>query len=71
MTHIAEEANEVKSHFLSNMSYDIRSTLNNVLGFSQLMTQDPDSIEANQWEEYSEIIQTNSTELIQLVNDVL
>lgn len=71
MTHIAEEANEVKSHFLSNMSYDIRSTLNNVLGFSQLMTQDPDSIETTQWEEYSEIVQTNSTELIQLVNDVL
>ena len=71
MTQIAEEANEVKSHFLSNMSYDIRSTLNNVLGFSQLMTQDPNSIETAQWKEYSEIVQTNSTELIQLVNDIL
>ena len=70
MTQIAE-ANEVKSHFLSNMSYDIRSTLNNVLGFSQLMTQDPNSIETAQWKEYSEIVQTNSTELIQLVNDIL
>lgn len=71
MTQIAEEANEVKSHFLSNMSYDIRSTLNNVLGFSQLMTQDPNSIETAQWKEYSEIVQTNSTKLIQLVNDIL
>lgn len=71
MTQIAEESNEVKSHFLSNMSYDIRSTLNNVLGFSQLMTQDPNSIETAQWKEYSEIVQTNSTELIQLVNDIL
>ena len=71
MTQIAEEANEVKSHFLSNMSYDIRSTLNNVLGFSQLMTQDPNSIETAHWKEYSEIVQTNSTELIQLVNDIL
>ena len=71
MTQIAEEANEVKSHFLSNMSYDIRSTLNNVLGFSQLMTQDPNSIETAQWKEYSEIVQTNSTELIRLVNDIL
>ena len=71
MTQIAEEANEVKSHFLSNMRYDIRSTLNNVLGFSQLMTQDPNSIETAQWKEYSEIVQTNSTELIQLVNDIL
>ena len=30
---------------------------------------DPESMEADQWKEYSEIIQTNSAELIQLVND--
>lgn len=71
MTRIAEETNEVKSRFLSNMSYDIRSTLNNVLGFSQLMTQDPDSIGSDQWKEYSGIVQNNSAELIQLVNDIL
>lgn len=68
---IAEEANEVKSRFLVNMSYNIRIPLNNVLGFSQLMTTDPESMDASQWKEYSEIIQTNSAELIQLVNDVL
>lgn len=71
MSQIAEEANEVKSRFLINMSYNIRIPLNNVLGFSQLMTTDPESMDATQWKEYSEIIQTNSTELIQLVNDVL
>lgn len=71
MSRIAEEANEVKSHFLANMSYNIRIPLNNVLGFSQLMTADPDSVDASQWKEYSEIIQSNSAELIKLVNDVL
>lgn len=71
MSRIAEEANEVKSRFLVNMSYNIRIPLNNVLGFSQLMTIDPESMNASQWKEYSEIIQTNSAELIQLVNDVL
>ena len=71
MSQIAEEANEVKSRFLVNMSYNIRIPLNNVLGFSQLMTIDPESMDASQWKEYSEIIQTNSAELIQLVNDVL
>lgn len=71
MSRIAEEANEVKSRFLVNMSYNIRIPLNNVLGFSQLMTTDPESMDAAQWKEYSEIIQTNSAELIQLVNDVL
>ncbi|WP_455586546.1 sensor histidine kinase [Bacteroides sp.] len=71
MTLIAEEANDVKSRFLTNMSYNIRIPLNNVLGFSQLMTVDPESVDAAQWKEYSEIVQTNSAELIQLVNDVL
>ena len=71
MSRIAEEANEVKSRFLINMSYNIRIPLNNVLGFSQLMTADPSSMGVSEWKEYSEIVQTNSTELIQLVNDVL
>lgn len=71
MTLIAEEANEVKNRFLTNMSYNIRIPLNNVLGFSQLMTVDPNSVDADEWKEYSEIIQSNSNELIQLVNDVL
>ena len=71
MSMIAEEANEVKSRFLANMSYNIRIPLNNVLGFSQLMTTDVENIDATQWKAYTEIIQANSAELIQLVNDVL
>ena len=40
LTAIAEEANEIKSRFLANMSYNIRIPLNNVVGFSQLITDD-------------------------------
>lgn len=71
MSLIAEEANEVKNRFLANMSYNIRIPLNNVLGFSELMTKDANNIDATQWKRYSDIIQSNSAELIQLVNDVL
>lgn len=71
MSRIAEEANEVKSRFLANMSYNIRIPLNNVLGFSRLMTANPDDVDAARWKKYSEIVQSNSDELIQLVNDVL
>lgn len=67
---IAEEANEVKSRFLANMSYNIRIPLNNVVGFSQLLSTDTDLSE-DERNDYSGIIQANSTELIQLVNDVL
>lgn len=71
MTLVAEEANSVKTDFLASMSYNIRLSLNNVLGFSQLLTMDSGKIDASQWKEYSRIVQTNSAELIQLVNDVL
>lgn len=36
LTSIAEEANEIKSHFLTNMSYNIRILLNNVGDFYKL-----------------------------------
>lgn len=67
---IAEEANEIKSRFLANMSYSIRIPLNNVVGFSQLLSTD-NGLDEEERKEYSGIIQANSGELIQLVNDVL
>lgn len=68
----ADEANDVKSRFLANMSYNIRISLNNVLGFTQLMMEEgAKDIDAEQWKEYSDIVQCNSEELIQLVNNVL
>lgn len=70
LTAIAEEANEIKSRFLANMSYNIRIPLNNVVGFSQLITDDTGLSEEGK-REYSGIIQNNAAELIQLVNNVL
>lgn len=70
LTAIAEEANEIKSRFLANMSYNIRIPLNNVVGFSQLITDDT-GLERRGKREYSGIIQNNAAELIQLVNNVL
>ena len=70
LTAIAEEANEIKSRFLTTMSYNIRIPLNNVVGFSQLMTEDA-NLSEDEKREYSGIIQSNSAELIRLVNNVL
>lgn len=69
-TRTAEEANEVKNLFLSNMSYNIRTPLNSVVGFSQLMAIDPE-MDEEQRKEYSAIIKKNSEVLLNLVNDVL
>ena len=68
---VTEEANEMKGNFLANMSYNIRVSLNNVLGFSQIITQENENISDEEWKEYSEIIQTNSNDLINMVNNVL
>lgn len=62
--------NEIKDRFLSNMSYNIRTPLNNVVGFSQLIASEP-NIEEKAREEYAEIIRQSSEKLMRLVNDVL
>lgn len=64
------ESNEIKNRFLSNMSYNIRTPLNNVVGFSQLIASDP-NIDKVTRQEYSNIIHQSSEKLMRLVNDVL
>jgi signal transduction histidine kinase len=39
----AEKANLAKSEFLSSMSYELRTPMNAVLGFAQLMEYDPNN----------------------------
>lgn len=64
------ETNEIKNRFLSNMSYNIRTPLNNVVGFSQLIACEP-NIDEGTRKEYSNIIHQSSEKLMRLVNDVL
>ena len=64
------KSNEIKNRFLSNMSYNIRTPLNNVVGFSQLIASDP-NIDKVTRQEYSNIIHQSSEKLMRLVNDVL
>ena len=40
-TENVRKTNEIKNRFLSNMSYNIRTPLNNVVGFSQLIAANP------------------------------
>ena len=63
-------ANEMKNRFLTNMSYNIRTPLNNVVGFSQLIASEPEMNDEVR-QEYSNIIYRSSEYLLKLVNDVL
>ena len=65
----AEEANQLKSAFVSNMSHEIRTPLNAIVGFSSLLINSVEPSEELQ--EYANIIQTNSNLLLQLISDVL
>ena len=65
----AKSANEAKSHFLANMSHDIRTPLNAVQGFAALLGMDagdPDKVR-----DYARKITVSSRHLLGLVNDVL
>lgn len=65
----AEEANQLKSAFVSNMSHEIRTPLNAIVGFSSLLINSVEPSEELQ--EYANIIQTNSNLLLQLISDIL
>ncbi|MBQ3669950.1 MAG: response regulator [Treponema sp.] len=65
----AKYANEAKSTFLSNMSHDIRTPMNAIIGFTTLALQSQKSPE--KISEYLGKIQVSSNHLLSLINDVL
>ena len=65
----ARSANEAKSNFLSNMSHDIRTPMNAIVGFSMLLEKDADN--AEKVREYIRKITASSHHLLSLINDVL
>ena len=66
---IAEEANRAKSSFLSNMSHDIRTPMNAIVGFAALLARDAGNPEKVL--EYTKKITASSQHLLGLINDIL
>ena len=64
----AQETEELKNTFLLNMSYEIRTPLNAVLGFAELFNS-PHDVEDEPV--FAEEIKRNTDELLNLVNDIL
>ena len=68
-TREAERANKAKSDFLFNMSHDIRTPMNAILGFSALMEKDIDDKE--KLRDYLGKIKASGDFLLSLINNVL
>ena len=67
---MAEKANLAKSDFLSSMSHELRSPLNAILGFAQLMESASPSPTASQAESIAQILQAG-WHLLKLINEIL
>lgn len=65
----AQHANRAKTTFLNNMSHDIRTPMNAIIGFTSLAAAHIDNIE--QVQDYLAKITTSSNHLLSLINDVL
>ena len=65
----AKAANEAKTMFLSNMSHDMRTPMNAIIGFSTLL--DRDASQPDKVREYNRKIAASGRHLLSLINDVL
>ena len=64
----AVESSLAKSRFLFNMSHDIRTPMNAIIGYTNLAQKEPDIVKAH---EYLNKIESSSQHLLALINDIL
>ena len=67
---LAEKANLAKSDFLSSMSHELRSPLNAILGFAQLMESESPAPSSSQQESIGQILRAG-WHLLKLINEIL
>ena len=67
----AEDASLAKTRFLNNMSHDIRTPMNAILGYAQLMEDGLNEKDLSKASEYLEKLQQSGNLLLSIINDVL
>jgi signal transduction histidine kinase/CheY-like chemotaxis protein len=68
---LAEDASKMKSNFLANMSHELRTPLSAIIGYSELLKEEAQELELNQFVTYSETIHSASNYLLTLINGIL
>ncbi|MBF0230442.1 MAG: MCP four helix bundle domain-containing protein, partial [Desulfamplus sp.] len=66
-----EDANRLKSQFLSNMSHELRTPLNSVMALSRVLMMQAKQKLNDDEVSYLEIIERNGKNLLNLINDIL
>jgi signal transduction histidine kinase len=66
---IAESADKIKTAFMSNMSHEVRTPMNAIVGFSELLKDK--NIEPEKRVEYIEIIQRSGYQLVDLITNMV
>lgn len=67
----ASEAGRAKSRFLSNLNHELRTPMNAILGFSELIKSKAFGDMVDKYAEYAEIIHGSGQHLLVLINDML
>ena len=65
-----QEADRMKSEFLTNMSHELRTPLNAIIGFSEIIRTTPELSEGER-NEFAETIHHSGRRLLKLINDIL
>jgi signal transduction histidine kinase/DNA-binding response OmpR family regulator len=65
----ADAANQTKSQFLANISHDLRTPLNGILGYAQILKRDTQLDQATR--DAVRIIERSGNHLLNLINDIL
>jgi len=66
-----EEANRLKSEFLSNMSHELRTPLNSIMSLSRVLIMQTKDKLSEEEKDYLEIVERNGKQLLSLINDIL
>jgi len=64
----AENANRLKSEFLTNMSHEIRTPMNAIIGFSAILKKE---LKNNKFNSFAKKINKSGNNLLELINDIL
>jgi signal transduction histidine kinase len=65
---LAIKSDTLKSAFLANMSHEVRTPMNAIIGFSELLEEEMDSATR---QKYIGIIQNSGVNLLRLINDII